>query len=198
MALSTRPDAARLRRQELGDAEIEELGAAGGVDEDVRRLEIPVHHQAPVGVVDRLAHLDHQAQPLLQREAAGGAPVGDRSAVDVLEDEVGLAALAAAAVEEARDAGMHEAGEDPALAQEPGQDRLRSQLGPHQLERDAAVELAVGPLGEPDLGHAAAAEEREQPVVADPLAGAVGRGRRPRPRRARPRRTRAPARPAAR
>ncbi len=44
----------------LGQAEVGDLGLAGGIEEDVARLEVAVEQAALVGVVDGVGHLGHQ------------------------------------------------------------------------------------------------------------------------------------------
>ena len=65
-----------------------------------------------------------------------------------------------------------EAGEDLAFAIEARAQAGVGESGPQQLERDAALEQAVGAFGEPDLAHAALAQQPLQPVGADQGAGA--------------------------
>jgi hypothetical protein len=48
--------------------EIEQLGRAVARDEDVRRLDVSVHHQALVRVLDRGAHLAEQGEARAERE----------------------------------------------------------------------------------------------------------------------------------
>ena len=46
--------------EQLGDAEVEQLGHAVGGDQDVARLQIPVDHQVLVGEMDGGAHLPEE------------------------------------------------------------------------------------------------------------------------------------------
>ncbi len=48
--------------EQPGDAEVEELHLARIADQDVAGLEVAVHHQVVVGVPDRGADLEQQAQ----------------------------------------------------------------------------------------------------------------------------------------
>ena len=54
-----------LRVQNFGDAEIEQLGSPSGRDQDVRRLQIAVHHELFVRVLDCLGDLAEESQALL-------------------------------------------------------------------------------------------------------------------------------------
>ncbi len=121
-------------------------------------------------------------QPLVDREIAGPAVVGDRLAFDELHDEVRPPVLGRAAVEKPRDVRMLEPREDPPLAREALEDLVRGHARAQELDGDALLEEAVGPLGEQHLAHPAAAEAPEHAVRAD----ALGRRRlRLRSRRAR-------------
>ena len=97
----------------------------------------------------------------------------DRPPVDVLHDEVGLAVLGGAAVEQPRDVRVIErrrgsaarrgSGGAPASVSMPALD---------QLDRDALLELVVGAHGHVHRAHAAAPISPHEPVRADPAADA--------------------------
>ena len=101
--------------QEAGDAEVEQLDRAVGRDEDVAGLEVAVHDQVLVGVLDRRTDLAQELEPRAQRELVRGSVVGDRTPVDVLHDDVGLPVGRDAAIEEGGDVLVIEVGEDLAL-----------------------------------------------------------------------------------
>ncbi len=161
--------------EELGNPEIEELRLPGRGDEDVRRLEVAMDHQIAVGEIDRRDDLEHQSQAILEREAALGAPFGDGLAEDELEGEVGASVRRQTTIDQLRDAGVIEARQDPPLGEETRHDLVAVEPALEELQRDPALESAVGALGEEDLAHAAATERRENPPGADPLAVAIGR-----------------------
>nr|HET7858024.1 hypothetical protein [Caldimonas sp.] len=71
-----------------------------------------------VGVLDGEQHLAEQTDAAVQVEATLVAPAGDRLAVDVLERQPRLPALADAGIVQLRDVGMVERREDVALAPE--------------------------------------------------------------------------------
>ena len=54
--------------EQLGDAEVEQLGDAVGRDQDVRGLDVAVDDQALMGVMDGVAHLAEHRQPLADRQ----------------------------------------------------------------------------------------------------------------------------------
>ena len=75
-------------REQLRDAEVEQLRAAVGRHEDVRRLEIAVDDEVLVGVAHRVADLRHELEPAGDRELVLVAVAGERHALDQLHGEV--------------------------------------------------------------------------------------------------------------
>ena len=106
----------------------------------------------------------------------------DVLSVDVLEHEVGLSPLGHAGIEEARDVGMHEPGEDRALPPEALPAGAADEARVEKLDRDPSFEAAVAALRQPDASHAALADGLDQRVRADRLAGERGASRRRRGR----------------
>ena len=156
----------------LRDAEVEELDLSIRRDEHVGGLDVAVHDQAPLRRVHGLAARLHEPQPLLERGACLPAMLRDRHALDELHHEVGTP-VRFAAVEQARDVGVIEPREHLTFLQEPPPDALRVDPALQELQGDALLELAVAPLGDPDLSHAAAAEQRDQHVGTDGFARRV-------------------------
>ena len=98
----------------------------------------------------------------------------DRLAVDVLEDEVRLAARRDAGVDQPGDVRVGQPREQAAFAPEPLLAARRAgahQREVQQLDRGAALEAAVRALGQPDRAHAAVPDRRDQPIGADGVAG---------------------------
>jgi hypothetical protein len=157
--------------EQLGDAEVEQLHLPLGGHEDVARLEIAVEDEVAVGVRDRVEHVENEADAGADVEPALVAPAVDRHAVDMLEDEIRLAAFGDAGVEEARDVRMRESRERLALAREPRRAAAAEQREVEQLERDARVVAAVAAASEPDAAHAAGAERAFDGVGAERAAG---------------------------
>ena len=114
-------DPARQRRafEQLGDAEVEQARHAVGVDQDVRGLDVAVDHQVLMGVLHRGADLAEEVDPGVESQAVLGRSTVEGHALDVLHDQVGPAVVGGAAVEEARDAGVVEGGQDLPLGAEP-------------------------------------------------------------------------------
>jgi len=126
-----------------------------------------VDDQVRVGMADRVADLLEHAQPLVQRRALVAAVVGDRLAFDVFQRQVRQAVAGHAGVEQAGDVGMRQAREDLPFAGEAGAQVGVGQARAQQLQRDAALIEPIGARGQPDLAHAAFAEQALQPVAAD-------------------------------
>ncbi len=123
----------------------------------------------------RARDLQHEKHPRRHVEPAVLGEAVERLALDELEREPGLAVVGDAGVIQPRDVRVLERREDLALARQAlGQPRALPRAV-RQLQRDAALLQQVGALGQPHAGHAAAAELADEPVGADPVAGAFDR-----------------------
>ena len=131
-----------------------------------------MHDQVGMRVADRFADLAEQVEAGGDVELARLAITGDRLAVDVFQREVGLPVLVDAGIQQACDVGMGEAGEDLALAVEALAQFRVGKPGTQQFQRDLAFVQAIGARSQPDLAHAAFADQPVQPVRADARAGA--------------------------
>ena len=129
-------------------------------------------------VRDGFEHLQKKANPGVDVELAGVAVPVDGLALDVFEDEVGLARGRHPGVEQAGDVGIGEPREQVALAPEPLLAGAAEQARVQELDGGAALEAAVVALREPHVAHAALTDERSQGPVADRLARERGRRRR--------------------
>ena len=167
----------RARVEQLGDAEIEQLDLALGVDQRVGRFQVAMDDEVAMRVGHRVADLREQFETLVQRSVARVAVVEQRNAVDVLHHRVRTAIRRHAAVEQARDAGMIQPRENLPLGVEARllADRLEAQ----QLERAALAEPGFVAQRRVDLAHATAPD---QPLDA-PGAEACVRSERRRDRR---------------
>ncbi len=161
--------------QQLRDSEVEQLRRALRRHEDVAGLQVAVDHEVLVGVLHRGADLPEEDEPVPDRELVAAAEVEQRDALDVLHDEVGLAFLGGAAVEQPRDPGVVERGRDLALVAKALQRLRAGHSGADELDGDLLLELVVGAAGEIHLAHAAAAQLFEKLVGADALADAPSR-----------------------
>ncbi len=151
------------------DAEIEQLDLAGRVDQHVGRLQVAMHDQALVRVADRIEHRVEQFQAIVQVRRVVRGVVEQVEAVDVFEREPRLAFGGLAAVEQARDVRVVQAGQDlPFLAQ--AAQAVGGRKAAQQLDRHALVEAAVDALGEEHRAHAAGTEFADQPVRTEAVA----------------------------
>ncbi len=154
--------------QQLGDAEVEQVGLALTCHQHVGRLQVAVHHQAAVRISHRPCHLHEQPELRPHAQPLDPAPGIDGLAVDVSQSQTWPAAVVHPGVVQPRDVRMLEQGVDVALARHaPGQPRPPRQAW--QLQRHLPLEATVGALGQPHRAHAAAAELADEPVGADEI-----------------------------
>ena len=104
--------------KELEGAEVEEFDGALTGDHDVAGFEIAVEDEVAMDVGDGSAELDHLAEDLVDGGFGGVADLVQALAVDHFHDEEGDAFVGDAAIEQAGDVGVLEAGEGVALEQE--------------------------------------------------------------------------------
>src|SRR5581483_5845656 len=143
LSAGSRELGARLALEELCDAEVQKLCRALARDQDVSRLDVPVHDEMRVGVIDCCEHVQEQPQARLQAEPMASAVRIDRLSFHEFEDQVRLA-IVESGIEQASDVGMiepfqHATFEPEALlriAPEPG--------SAQELHRHRALESAVG------------------------------------------------------
>src|SRR5262249_11870130 len=102
--------------EELGNPEVEQLYLAAAGDEHIRRLDVTVDNQVGMGVRDDCQNVEKQADSRLDAERVLLAIGVDIFPFDVLEDQVGLAVMGGACVNQVSDVGMREARENAALA----------------------------------------------------------------------------------
>jgi hypothetical protein len=74
--------------EHLGDAEVQEPGLVPTVHEDVRGLEIPVHHQVPMGVMHRAGDAAEELEALVDARLAAVTIVGDGLTADELHRQI--------------------------------------------------------------------------------------------------------------
>ena len=159
----------QLRIDDLGDAEIQQFRLSGTVHQDVAGLDVPVDDPVLVRELHRPADLHKQAQPFAGRQAVGIAIAVDGLAIDVLHDEVGAAVFRRAAVEQARNIGMLEAGEDFPLGAKAAQDVISVEPAAQQLDRHLLAELSSAAHRQVHAAHSAPAEFPDDPVIPDQL-----------------------------
>ncbi len=153
--------------EELGDAEVEEFGSAGMVDEDVAGLDVAMNDKISMGVLDGAEDGEEEAETVFGAEFEGFGVVCDPGSVDILHDEIGNVFGGGAAVEEASDIGMLEAGEDLAFATETLENELGIEAGLDEFDGDLGFVLFVGSGGEIDSAHATTTEFADEGVGSD-------------------------------
>src|SRR5690606_20734218 len=146
------------------DAEVGDLDAAVGRDEQVSRLDVAVHKARGMGGLKGGCRLGDNVEHAVGREHA--LPLEDRReclARHELHHEVG-AAIFLAVVEDIRDALVVDEGGVPCLRAEALEEaRVAQVFVLEDLDRDGATDDQVGRL--PDLAHAAYGDTARQLVT---------------------------------
>ena len=131
-----------------------------GRDHHVGRLDVAMDDVPIVRVLNRVENGKAQPDAIDRGEPMlVGIPI-DARACHVLHHEVGQAVWRRAAIEERRDVGMFERGENLTLVAESADDQLGIHAAPNHLDGDVPFEHLVGTAGEIDRAHAAAPDAR--------------------------------------
>ena len=150
----------------LGEAEVEDLHATAGRDHDVARLEIAMDHAALVRRFERVHDLLADVRGVVRRQRSARDAIGQRLALDPLEDQVAGFVPGLLEAMDGGDVGMVERGEQLGFALEAGELLgIARDLGGQRLDRNEPIELAIA--GEVDHAHATAAELAFDDVVAE-------------------------------
>ena len=157
--------------QKFCNAEIQQFGYAGRRHQNIRGLQVPMHDEVLVGVMDGGAHGLKQPEPGGNIQAVGVAEGVDGDAIDVFHDDVHGAVRQSAAVQEMRDVRMIELSEDLALDPEPRLDSSRQRPAVNDFDGYLLLELRVRPLGKENLPHAAHAQGAQHPIRSDASSG---------------------------
>ena len=166
--------------QGLGEAEVDDLGQRLAVllgHQDIVGLQVPVEDGLLVGVLDRVADLQEQGDPLVRMQGVAVAVVGDGHAGHQLHDEVGHPLGGGPGVEDLGDARVSHDGQGLPFSLEAADHLGRIQARPDQFEGHPAHH-GHRLLGQPDLAHPAHAQGLQEVVGADLRAA---RDRLPRP-----------------
>ncbi len=142
-----------------GDAEIEDFGVAGFVDEDVGGFEVSVDDALGVGEGDGVADSGEEIEFGVECECAGGVEEG--AALDELHGKEGEFVSEAfveegscpSGVEDGGDTGVTERGEELSFAVEAGEEFAGDDAAAHDFESDATVRCVLE--GFVDDAHAA-------------------------------------------
>jgi hypothetical protein len=133
-------------------------------DQDVGRLQVPVDDRLLVRVLDAVAHLGQELEPLGGREPMPVAVLGDREPLHVLHHEVRPALGGSPGIEHLGDGRVVHHRQGLALGLEAGDHLLGVHARLDDLQRDPAPNR-LDLLGEPDLPHPALAEAVEESVT---------------------------------
>ena len=166
--------------QLLGDAEVQQLHPALRIHQQVGGFQVAVDHQVAVRMAHCFQHLREQLHALAQVQLARVAPLVDGRAVDVFHDEVGIAFVAEAAVEQGGDVGMAQLRQQLAFAQETLACRRRIRRGADEFQCGPLRVRAIAAFDRVHRAHAAATDDagdapRAQLAAEHRLAGGIGR-----------------------
>ena len=161
----------RLPFAQLGDAKVEQFDAAVGGDERVGRFDVAMPDVLRVHRIQRLRDLDAVIDRLAERDRAAVDPGAQRLAFEQLGDDVRNARVGAY-VEDGDDVRVVETAGGPRFAAE-SRDVFLAGRGPLQdLHRDFAMQLRIA--GAVDLSHASGAQEADDLLAAETVAGREG------------------------
>ena len=158
----------------LGDAEIEEFGGGSGRHHDVAGLQVAVDDEVLMEIMDGGADLHEQLDAFADVEPVVVAVAVQRGAFNELHDVIGRTVGGVAAVEDAGDVGVFEAGEDLAFLAEAVGKKRGVLIGDEKLQCDILAECAIVADRQKDDAHAAAAEFADDAVGAKPHGGPLG------------------------
>lgn len=141
----------------------------GRAQEHVRRLDVAVDDPSPVRGLQGIGDLGTEPGGRLWRQCTvAGEVCRQVAAVDVLGGDVGDAGLHAV-VEDRHDVLGVDPGQGPCLGIESSsEDRIRGQVGPHQLQGHGSVQHRV--RGEMHHSHASAAESSTDDIASEAVA----------------------------
>ncbi len=146
------------------DAEIEQPRHAAGGDQHVCRLDVAMHDQVLVGVMDGVADLEEQAQAVFQFVFALAAVIQNRLALDVIHHQVGQAGVGCTAVEQPHDVGVVEGGQRLPLLSETVDDLDAFSAAQDQLDGHLLLELLVRARAQENRAHASRADRPDHHV----------------------------------
>jgi hypothetical protein len=156
-----------LADEELRNAEIQQLGDAIGCHQDIVRLQIPVHNQPPVCVLDCVTNGEKDLQSVFNGAALMIAEFINPFSLHILHGKVRHPLRRCPAVKKPRNVRMIQPGESSALKIEPS-DELRGQCAQtHYLERNPAVRPSIIANGLVYLPHSAPAQQANNTIGTD-------------------------------
>lgn len=161
----------RIRRNELGDTEVEQSRRAVLRHQDVVRFEVTVDHESQVGELHGVADGEEEAKSPVDIQTLLVAVREQRPSDHVVHHQKWAAVRRRAAIDEPGDERVIQHREDLALRPEPLQYLVRAQAGIDQLDRDFLREVFVVARRSKDNPHPAAARFLDDPVRTDLVPG---------------------------
>ena len=151
------------RVQEPGQAEIEDLRHPGRRQHDVSGFQVAMQEAQTVRGLECVTDLRAETHQLVQPHGTLPQSRLERASRDVFHDEE-VQAVLRVEVEDGRNAGVREAGQDVRLAAESvPRGGVRKRAAQEYLDRDVAVEVQI--VRAVHLAHAALAERLENAVM---------------------------------
>ena len=135
-------------------------------DEDVRRLQVAVDDRFLVRVLNAVAYLKEQLEPLRHRQAMLVAMLVDRNALDVVHHEVRPPVLRGSGVEDPSDVAVVHQRQRLSFGLEASDDLARVHAPADELERHATSNRLFL-LRDEDIAHAARSQLVDDAVVTD-------------------------------
>src|SRR5262245_55810016 len=129
--------------QELGDAEVEQLGCAGRIDQNIAGLKVAVNDEMTMRVFDSRADRQKQSQPLLDAKLLFVGVLRNPGALNVLHHEVRSSILGGTAIEQPCDVRMLQSSKDLTFSLEAAKDEVRIKTGMHQFNSNVRLILLV-------------------------------------------------------
>src|SRR5262249_54071177 len=127
--------------EQFGDAEVEQLGNAGGGDQNIARLHIAMDDVVLVRVLDGGTYNAKHLQPLDGVETVVVTVNVDGQALDIIHNEIRQTVVGRATIEQLGDVGMIEMSENLLLVAEAAKDGICVHTAFHQLDRHLLLEL---------------------------------------------------------
>ncbi len=128
---------------DVGNAEIEHLGLAGFIDQDVAGLEVAMDHTIVVGVLHRVAHLGQQLKARRRVETATAGVLVQWHAADELHGEERSAVFTHPRFMNLSNPSMPEPAQDLGFVAEAADEFGRNEAGADHLEGNGAARVVL-------------------------------------------------------
>src|SRR6266446_8311370 len=142
-----------------------------GSNQDISRLEVAVNDQVLMGIVDGSADVLEESEALGGAELVRVAVGVDRLPLNVLHDEVGERIFGGAAIQQAGDIGMVQAGQDLALTATILDDVFSVLAALDELDGHFFLKGPIGTGGQVHGTHTSLADFSNDLIRTDVLAG---------------------------